>query len=326
MNRVAQLEEALKLALEYWAHRQQRYKNRHPQWVQKARAALAERQPEAAPEGWRTDIQNAPKEGFFLIRKYDDHYKTKVVSTGYFERETANAYIDCYEGAWWELCDAVKGESLMIDGPLEDCGYEWKPLIPIPAGAVASEAEEASGDPLAQFEAEFMAHGTVKSSREWWAWREICTLRSKLEEVQAHSSRDAGLEEAAEICDALYGRHNEWATTTSKTVKTKADRAEMKGRADAAQFLAHRIRGRKSTPAPASAQDELVKALTFFVDARTKAIDRLQQFLDTFGDLGDRNTSAEMSDWLGFKSPASTDFTDLEKFIRKHLSATGGAK
>ena len=53
MNRVAQLEEALKLALEYWAHRQQRYKNRHPQWVQKARAALAERQPEAAPEGWR---------------------------------------------------------------------------------------------------------------------------------------------------------------------------------------------------------------------------------------------------------------------------------
>ncbi|GJD41352.1 hypothetical protein [Methylobacterium bullatum] len=32
---------ALKLALEYWAHRQQRYKNRHPVWVQSARAALA---------------------------------------------------------------------------------------------------------------------------------------------------------------------------------------------------------------------------------------------------------------------------------------------
>lgn len=90
---------------------------------------------QAAPDGWRTDIQNAPKEGFFLIRKYDEHYKTQVVSTGYFERETANAYIDGYEGAWWELCDAVKGESLMIDGPLEDCGYEWKPLISTPASA-----------------------------------------------------------------------------------------------------------------------------------------------------------------------------------------------
>lgn len=32
--------EALELALEYWAHRQQRYKNRHPVWVQKARAAI----------------------------------------------------------------------------------------------------------------------------------------------------------------------------------------------------------------------------------------------------------------------------------------------
>jgi hypothetical protein len=32
---------ALKLALEYWAHRQQRYKNRHPVWVEAARAALA---------------------------------------------------------------------------------------------------------------------------------------------------------------------------------------------------------------------------------------------------------------------------------------------
>lgn len=33
--------EALELALEYFAHRQQRYKNRHPVWVQKARAAIA---------------------------------------------------------------------------------------------------------------------------------------------------------------------------------------------------------------------------------------------------------------------------------------------
>jgi len=33
--------EALQLALEYWAHRQQRYKNRSPVWVQDARAAIA---------------------------------------------------------------------------------------------------------------------------------------------------------------------------------------------------------------------------------------------------------------------------------------------
>jgi hypothetical protein len=32
---------ALKLALEYWQHRQQRYKNRHPVWVEAAREALA---------------------------------------------------------------------------------------------------------------------------------------------------------------------------------------------------------------------------------------------------------------------------------------------
>lgn len=32
---------ALRLALEYWAHRQQRYKNRHPVWVQDAHAAIA---------------------------------------------------------------------------------------------------------------------------------------------------------------------------------------------------------------------------------------------------------------------------------------------
>ena len=32
---------ALNLAIEYWGHRQQRYKNRSPVWVQKARAALA---------------------------------------------------------------------------------------------------------------------------------------------------------------------------------------------------------------------------------------------------------------------------------------------
>lgn len=36
----ADLKEALLLALEYWADRQQRYKNRSPVWVQKARAAL----------------------------------------------------------------------------------------------------------------------------------------------------------------------------------------------------------------------------------------------------------------------------------------------
>ena len=36
-----ELLEALKLALEYWRHRQQRYKNRSPAWVQAARAAIA---------------------------------------------------------------------------------------------------------------------------------------------------------------------------------------------------------------------------------------------------------------------------------------------
>lgn len=37
---IARYREALGLALEYWSHRQQRYKNRHPVWVQKALAAL----------------------------------------------------------------------------------------------------------------------------------------------------------------------------------------------------------------------------------------------------------------------------------------------
>ena len=32
---------ALHLALEYWAHREQRYKNRSPVWVQKSRSAIA---------------------------------------------------------------------------------------------------------------------------------------------------------------------------------------------------------------------------------------------------------------------------------------------
>ena len=36
-----ELLEALHLALEYWAHREQRYKNRSPVWVQKSRAAIA---------------------------------------------------------------------------------------------------------------------------------------------------------------------------------------------------------------------------------------------------------------------------------------------
>ena len=31
----------LHLALEYWAHREQRYKNRSPVWVQKSREAIA---------------------------------------------------------------------------------------------------------------------------------------------------------------------------------------------------------------------------------------------------------------------------------------------
>jgi hypothetical protein len=38
--RIAKLEDALKLGLEYWAHRQQRYKNRSPIWVERAREVL----------------------------------------------------------------------------------------------------------------------------------------------------------------------------------------------------------------------------------------------------------------------------------------------
>ena len=41
VNNFDALIEALNLGLEYWAHRQQRYKNRSPVWVQKARAAIA---------------------------------------------------------------------------------------------------------------------------------------------------------------------------------------------------------------------------------------------------------------------------------------------
>ncbi len=48
------LSEALTLALDYWRDRQQRYKNRHPVWVEKARAALATKpqaEQEAAKKG-----------------------------------------------------------------------------------------------------------------------------------------------------------------------------------------------------------------------------------------------------------------------------------
>ncbi len=37
----AELVNALELGLEYWSHRQQRYKNRSPVWVEKARDAIA---------------------------------------------------------------------------------------------------------------------------------------------------------------------------------------------------------------------------------------------------------------------------------------------
>ena len=43
-----ELLEALKLALEYWRHRQQRYKNRSPVWVQAARAAIKKATGESA--------------------------------------------------------------------------------------------------------------------------------------------------------------------------------------------------------------------------------------------------------------------------------------
>lgn len=44
----AELVSALKLAIEYWDHRQQRYKNRCPVWVQDAQTALANAK--AAPQ------------------------------------------------------------------------------------------------------------------------------------------------------------------------------------------------------------------------------------------------------------------------------------
>lgn len=40
VNERDELIAALELALEYWAHRQQRYKNRSPVWVEKSRAIL----------------------------------------------------------------------------------------------------------------------------------------------------------------------------------------------------------------------------------------------------------------------------------------------
>jgi hypothetical protein len=42
-----ELLEALELALEYWRHRQQRYKNKHPIWVEKADSAIAKARGEA---------------------------------------------------------------------------------------------------------------------------------------------------------------------------------------------------------------------------------------------------------------------------------------
>lgn len=47
---------ALELALEYWQNRQQRYKNRIPVWVKKARAALA-----AQPSGQERDAEDAAR-------------------------------------------------------------------------------------------------------------------------------------------------------------------------------------------------------------------------------------------------------------------------
>lgn len=43
--RVVELEAGLNLALEYWAHRMRRYKNRSPVWVENARALLSEGKP-----------------------------------------------------------------------------------------------------------------------------------------------------------------------------------------------------------------------------------------------------------------------------------------
>ena len=40
VDTMIQAVEAQRLALEYWEHRQQRYKNRHPAWVEKARASI----------------------------------------------------------------------------------------------------------------------------------------------------------------------------------------------------------------------------------------------------------------------------------------------
>ena len=46
---VAALVEALELALEYWRHRQQRYRNRRPKWVIAAESALAAQRKGAQP-------------------------------------------------------------------------------------------------------------------------------------------------------------------------------------------------------------------------------------------------------------------------------------
>ena len=52
---IERLREALNLALEYWADRQQRYKNRAPAWVEKARAALQSQDREDAFCVWHND-------------------------------------------------------------------------------------------------------------------------------------------------------------------------------------------------------------------------------------------------------------------------------
>jgi hypothetical protein len=74
---------------------------------------------------WRTDWLNAPrgKDQLFLYRYMEgDH---GIVTTVMFVWETASAYIDGYDGAWWELHDMVKDEPIMKEDGIEDWDGEW---------------------------------------------------------------------------------------------------------------------------------------------------------------------------------------------------------
>ena len=72
---------------------------------------------------WNPDWTNAPKDKHFLVmfRSGD----TELVTTAAFFWETASAYIDGYDGAWWALYDMVRDTPLDDDGPPQYCGMLW---------------------------------------------------------------------------------------------------------------------------------------------------------------------------------------------------------